>query len=155
MNMQARITRSISPNKSVISEATGNVQRLANEATLVTFGKILNLTPAPFFIVADSTGKTIFEIESPDTVGTYRTYYYERLPFSLVPLKMGVEYVDNGVRLSTGDGEIHLWSTGQRSESILVTKPGLYQWFDVDEKGNWRGSEAFEATNVNLTSTVE
>ena len=149
-NMKARITQSISLQKPVISEATGNVQRLARGATLITFGKILNLTPAPFFIVTDSTGRIIFEIESCDTMGTYRTYYYQHLPFPLSQLDMEIESDADGVRLSTGDGREHLWSTGQRSKSIIITKPGLYQWFDQDEKGNWRGSDAFRATEETL-----
>lgn len=152
---QARIIQSITWGTTVVSEATGNVQRLSHGATLITFGRILNLTPAPFFIVADSTGKTIFELQSRDTMASYRTYYYPTLPFAFQPLEIKVEYLNNGVRLSTGDDKEHLWSTGQQAESIVVTKAGLYQWFETDEKGNWRGSKAFEATGLNLTLTTE
>lgn len=155
MNHTATLHRSFGWSKPLITESTGNAQRLQNGGTLISSGQILNLTPAPFFAVYDSTGKLIFEIESLDTMATYRTYYYAHLPFAVQPLKINVEYVNNGVLLSTGDGEEHLWSTGQRSKSIIVAKTGWYQWFDTDEKGNWRGSEAFHATTENLTATVK
>lgn len=142
-------------NNKLIAESTGNVQRLENGGTLISFGKIFEATPNLICAVVDPTGKPRFELMLPDTMGTYRTYYYEKLPFKIYSAVMDVEHEERGVYVLRTRGDLEeLWSTGQEAAAIEVTKPGFYQWFNRNEDGSYTGSNSILITQEMLNAPI-
>lgn len=138
-------------NDKLIAESTGNIQRLENGGTLISFGKIFEATPNVLCAVVDETGKPHFELVLPDTMGTYRTYFYPELPFEIQRAVMDVEMDDGKIVLRTRDDLEHLWSTGQTAAAITISEPGTYQWFRRNEDGSFTGSNSIRITREMLT----
>lgn len=116
-----------SKNKTIISEATGNAQRLKNGNTLINFGKIQNGHPNIIFEEVNKKGKVIFSLSHSDTMGSYRAFHYKELPKN-IKLPEIVKNKQNGQLLLTlkNKYQSYLWSNGATSNEITVDKPGVY-----------------------------
>lgn len=114
----------------IVSEATGNARRAPAGTTLVNFGKIKNGVPNVTMMLVDEQQQPIFELAFKDTIGTYRGYYYPTLPFQLRRPKVTVTKTNEGWKLEAEKGHAtYHWSTGEKSASLAVKKPGTYYVF--------------------------
>lgn len=124
----------------LVSESTGNTQRLANGNTLVNFGQILDFTSCTMFTVVDPNGKSVFDLTFADTLGTYRAFFYPGEPLQLPRPQVSCKWEDEGFQLSVDCNNSCCWSTGENSNSILVTKPGTYYVLVPFLSGGYIGS---------------
>ena len=102
------------------SRAMGNMQRLDNGNTLIGWGA-LNPDNAVFTVYRpDST--LVCELYFPDTLVSYRSYYFEELPFALHRPVITCTPEGNVFHLTAEPvGTTYLWSTGATSQTIIVT----------------------------------
>jgi len=111
----------------IISEATGNAQRLKNGNTLINYGKIANGTPNITFEMVKPNKQKIYSLSFADTMGTYRAFYYEELPFKLKQPQVKVQHKKGKCTLTIENNyATYQWNTGETSKTITVTKPGRY-----------------------------
>lgn len=130
----------------LVTESTGNAQRLSDGRTLMSFGKILNRTPNVLFAVIGANNKMEMQCSLPDTAGTYRTYYYPNLNFTF-ERPITVNFWDrNYLSLATEDSSVVMWSNGLVSNGIQLKEPGTYQYFIENGDGSYTGSEPFVLT---------
>lgn len=121
----AKLVWSHIPNKNYWSSGYGNVQRLSNGNTLVSFGRCddSNL----LFNVTKPNGKKIFELVTDDSLRNYRTYYYQSLPFKMKRPKITCVSINNQWFLQAQEGyNSYSWSNGQTDRNILLKEKGIY-----------------------------
>lgn len=128
INKTATLVWSYSQNLSAASSFTGNVQRLSNGNTVMSFGGLINTTNP--LVVLNSSGSKIFEITFPDTAYSYRFFNYETLPFSLRRPEIAC-YSESGNYYfeAPASYQSYKWSTGDTTRRIQITQPGNYQVF--------------------------
>ncbi len=102
----------------------GNVQRLPNGNTLINFG--ISTTPA-LFAVINTKGEKIFELAFKDTLRSYRVFYSPALPARIKRPAITIFEKDGKHYLDAGSGYAsYLWSSGERTQTISISKPGGY-----------------------------
>jgi len=105
-----------------ITVGRGNVQRLDNGNTLVSYGMSSGNNVA--FVVVDSFGHRLFEM---DNFRTFKAYSYPSLPWQVNQPQIscidsaGLTYLDAGDEYNS-----YQWSTGDSTRRILITAPGDY-----------------------------
>jgi hypothetical protein len=133
----------------IVSEATGNAQRLKNGNMLISYGKIEHGTPNITFEVVDYQKATkMIQVYFDDTVGTYRTHYYEELPFTLPQPHLEVKSSGNKRIIRSAESfRFYQWSNGEKTREITTEKSGSYYVFVSDDGEKfWRS----ETKNVTL-----
>ena len=131
----------------IYSRSQGNVQRLANGNTLISYG---DLTPENVvFKVVDSANRKIFEVSFPDTLITYRSFNYPSLPWllnrpSISCVGDSSQYV---LQADSGYGS-YIWSTGDSTQSIVVSDTGNYYVFVPYGEGGFISSENYLVTDT-------
>lgn len=130
----------------IISEATGNAKRLKNGNMLVNYGKIEHGTPNITFEVINyqKTAK-IIQVYFEDTVGTYRTHYFDDLPFTLP--RPGLEIKSSGgshIIRTQKPFRFYQWSNGAETPEITVEERGNYYVFVSDDGVKFWRSETKE-----------
>jgi hypothetical protein len=101
------------------SVAMGNAQRLGNGNTLIGWGA---LSPDnAMFTVVDPDGTPVSELYFEDTLSSYRSYYFEELPFTIDRPQIacaiqGAMFELTAIHANSG----FRWSTGELGPSILV-----------------------------------
>ena len=136
------------------STAMGNAQRLGNTNTLVDYGLITS--DSVTFVVVDTAGNKMFELDGPHT---YRVYNYPSLPFQLHRPNIscfdsvGVTYLDAGANHIS-----YLWNTGATTRVIAIPHTvAHYQVFVPYGDGGFMGSELFiinDTTNLCSSTSV-
>lgn len=112
----------------LISEANGNVQQLPNNHVLISYGKIEFGTPnLTFEIINKKSKKAVLQAYFTDTMGTYRTFYYKKLPFK-IPTEKLLAKNNNGIyTISTPKKyATYIWSDGSKEETLTTNKKGTY-----------------------------
>jgi Arylsulfotransferase (ASST) len=111
----------------IISEATGNAQRLSNGNTLINYGKIENGKPNITFEEVNMSKQKIFSLSFADTVGSYRAFHYPSLPFKLRQPKLRIKKKGTDYYLEVKKKyKSYLWSTGATDEQIKITQAATY-----------------------------
>lgn len=101
------------------SRAMGSAQRLSNGNTLVGWGA---LTPDnAMFTIYGPDSSLVSQLYFPDTLVTYRAYFFDDLPFTIDRPQIICTQVGNSYELSAlPNGTNYLWSTGETSQVITV-----------------------------------
>jgi len=150
--MTARLVWSFENEQKIISEATGNMQRLPNGNTLINYGKIANGTPNITFEEVTTTKKKVISLSFSDTVGSYRAFHYSQLPFTIhqpivkAKIKNGRYYLR-----VTKPHSGYSWSNGLNSQEIEITQPGKYYVYVPYGDGGWISSKLIIVTNELLS----
>jgi hypothetical protein len=145
--MTATLVWSHTEGDTVYSRSQGNMQRLANGNTLISYG---DLQPDNIvFNVVDSTNRKIFEISFPDTLITYRTFNYPSLPWSLNRPSISCA-LDSGMFYLQADSghSVYRWSTGDSTQSIAITDTGTYSVFVPYGDGGFLCSNFYVVTDT-------
>jgi len=129
------------------SKARGNVQRLNNSNTLVNYGRLD--TADVCFVVVDSLGYKVFELNSADHMDPYRVLNYATLPWQITRPQvncfdsLGVTYLDAGAgHLS------YRWNTGDSTRIIPVKLSGDYFVYVPYGEGAFISSEKINVTDA-------
>ncbi|MCC6369577.1 MAG: aryl-sulfate sulfotransferase [Bacteroidia bacterium] len=126
----AKVIRNYSNENRIISEATGNVQKLDHGTILINYGKIQGWKNNITFEVITIKGQKLFLGAFRDTLGSYRTYYHGRPNFKIELPKIKSTKKDTLTCLTTRRKyKYYFWSTGEETPSINASKPGKYHVF--------------------------
>lgn len=106
----------------ITSIATGNFKRNKNGISLINYGKTnkgaINITCE----LINQKKEVIQTLSFKDTIGTYRAFFYTKLPFKLKQEPLIISKKDNVYTLSTKRKyNYYLWSTGETTAQILIT----------------------------------
>lgn len=125
------------------SVAMGNVQRLSDGNTLIDWG-FLSPDNAVFTVYGLDSNR-VRELRFLDTLSSYRSYYFDTLPFTLHRPGITCAQVDSGYQLTAEDGwQVYAWSNGDTGQ---VTMAGLFDTVYVEvrfgQPNGWLRSEPF------------
>ena len=139
----------------IICEATGNAQLLENGNLLVSYGKIEGYQPnITFEMISKKENTKLLQVYFDDTIGTYRTYYYEKLPFKL--MRPAIRYEVSGGRkvLSTSRKfSYYAWSTGAQTAEIIPENPGDYFVYVSDDGKSYYRSKIIRIKRLKRAAT--
>ena len=145
--MQATLVWSHCPDTGLFSSATGNMQRLTNDNTLLDYGMVDQLTTT--FEVVNPAGDLIFQIRFNDTLQTYRAFNYETLPWDLHRPVITCTEINQQYFLDAGPGHAsYRWSTGETTQMIQVVDTGVYSVFVPKGTDGYISAEPFVVSNI-------
>lgn len=121
VNKTAKLIWSYSNKNKIVSIATGSFKKHKNETALISYGKTnkeaINITCE----LLNNKSQIIQTISFKDTLGTYRAYFYTKLPFKLKQESIVISKKDSLYLLSTKQKyKYYLWSTGETTAEISV-----------------------------------
>lgn len=146
INKTATLVWSYTQNPNTVSAFTGNVQRLSNGNTVMSFGGLINSTNP--FVVVNPEGNKVFELTFPDTAYSYRFFNYGTLPFALNRPSVQCYNENGNYYLETPAGfNSYRWNTGDTTRRIQITQTGKYQAF-VNYGIGYMGSEVKTVSNM-------
>ena len=129
----------------MVCSSAGNLQRLSDGNLLIGYGKQDNAGNKLAVEIIDSTGKTQARCWYGDSLFTYRTFFYKKIPFTIERPEINILSLKNKHILSTTKKyKFYRWSNGKTSSSIVEIKPGRY-FVDVSNDGEsyfrayWQG----------------
>lgn len=134
-------TWSYTQSPALVSSGAGSAERMQNGTTLLAFGAIENNRENIACTLVDSSGKIIFSLAFADTMSTYRAYGYPAFPFSLHRPVMNYSVHENYIEANAGEEPDCLWSTGESSPTIRISKPGVYYLLRPCDYGGFLWSE--------------
>lgn len=151
----AFVTWKYSNENTIVSEATGNAQVLKNGNLLVSYGKIEGYKPnITFEVISKRKNKKLLQVYFDDTIGTYRTHYYEKLPFELVKPAIRAEVLKGRKVLSTPQKySYYAWSTGEQTPEIIPEKPGAYFVYVSDDGKSYYRSRIIRIKRLKRAAT--
>lgn len=148
INLKATLTWQYIKNKNQFSLATGNVQRLKNDNTLVNYGFIQK--QATVFDIVDSIGNKHTSMAFNDSLSTYRAFNYRDFPWTIKRPIISCKMVNNVYYLDAGAGYTnYLWSNGATTQSIKLDSIGHYTVLVPAGNGGFLGSEGFQVSDIN------
>lgn len=110
---------------SFFARAMGSFQTMANNDRIVGYG--LDYRPDPSFVHVDDNDNIITEVHLKDSIVTYRTFASE-LNFNLNNPEIICSPGSGTATLTAPSGYTkYAWSTGETSQSIIVSDTGTYQ----------------------------
>jgi hypothetical protein len=131
----ATLTWSHSNPKNIYSQAAGNVQRTRDGYTLVNYGKTSpggqNITVE----LLDKLNEKMLTLSFPDTMASYRAYYYGALlvkteqPELKVVQKNGIDYIT-----TVKSYKKYLWNNGKTGPETELVKGEIYVFVSNDGK---------------------
>jgi hypothetical protein len=147
-NFEATLAWNYVNNLAAFSLATGNVQRISNGNTVISYGA-LNVG-AQTFNVVDTFGVKHFELVFDDTLISYRAFNYPLLPFTLQrPQLTCINNNGQYYLTTTGHYNQYVWNTGDTLAAIPVSNGQTYQVFVPIGNGGYISSEILEVTDIN------
>lgn len=130
----------------IFSRSQGNTQRLANGNTLISWGDLRNKSAV--FSVVDPLNNTVFEVSSPDSLVTYRTFNFDSVPWLHNRPNVTCWSDSSGHFLVADSGHsYYLWSNGDTTQSIALTTNDTFFVFTPIGDGGFIGSESFIVTD--------
>lgn len=130
------------------SMATGNVQRISNGNTVISYGALNTGTQT--FNVVDTFGTKHFELTFDDTLISYRAFNYPLLPFALHRPQLTCVNNNGQYYLTTTEHyNRYVWNTGDSSAAIPLSNGQSYQVFVPLGMGGYVSSEILEVTDIN------
>ncbi|MEO5570602.1 MAG: aryl-sulfate sulfotransferase [Bacteroidia bacterium] len=146
VNKTAGLVWSYTRDSAICSYATGNVQRVSDNRTLIDFGAMVNSNIC--FTLVDSLNNTLAELSFGDSAISYRSFFYPSLPWSFYRPQLNCYQQGASFYLETTAGySSYLWSTGETAASIQISSPGNY-YVSVPYGEGFIRSEIFLITNL-------
>lgn len=120
LNLTATLTWSYMYDPGMNSIATGGMQRVSGNRSLVNFGSLINHNIC--FAFVDSLNNMLSELSFADTSFSYRTFFYPSLPWSFNrPLINCYQQGTDFYLETTTNYSSYLWSTGDTTSSVQIT----------------------------------
>lgn len=123
----AKLVWSYSNSEKIFSQAAGSVQRIRNNFTLINYGKISNDSKNIAFELLDRSDKKLVTVLYPDTMASYRAFYYDNCPIKIRRpnlMKCNPDYITTDKPY-----KYYQWNTGETSAKIKVVKGKVYYVF--------------------------
>ena len=147
-SLKATLAWSYINDSASFSLATGNVQRISNGNTVISYGA-LN-AGAQTFNVVDTFGVKHFELVFDDTLISYRAFNYPQLPFALHRPQLTCVNTNGQYYLTTTENyNAYRWNTGDSTAAIPVNNGATYQVFIPIGNGGYISSEILGVTDMN------
>jgi len=145
-NLTATLVWSYVNNPSIYSTAMGNMQRHANGNTLINYGWYRGSNT--LFTVVNPAGAKVFELSFPDSLRSYRSFFYPELPFGLIRPTITCTEISGQFYLDAGAGySSYKWSNGATTQMIPVTTVGSFAVFVPMGTGGYISSENYVVSN--------
>jgi len=126
---------------SFYARAMGNHQVVNNDYHLINYGNCYR--PNPSIVLIDSLGNLFTEINFTDSVFSYRSFYYDSIPFNFKRPQINCINDGPNIVLSAPAGySKYIWSTGETSQSIRINTIDTFQVW-VNYGIGMLGSEPF------------
>lgn len=150
VNWTATLTSEFIHPTGATSTAMGSYQVLTTGEQLLGYGRIMR--PEPSATLADASGNVLGEFYLADSVVSYRFLHFD-LNLPVRPQLFCNEINGTLVLEVEGSHNNILWSTGETTQSIVISQSGTYQAW-VDQGIGMLGSEpfVFDAFNPNNCS---
>lgn len=123
----AKLVWSYSNSEKIFSQAAGSVQRIRNNFTLINYGKISTDSKNIAFELLDRSDKKLVTVHYPDTMASYRAFYYDNCPIKIRRpnlMKCSPDYISTDKPY-----KYYQWNTGETSAKIKVVKGKVYYVF--------------------------
>lgn len=131
---------------SFFARAMGSHQVDPNNKHLINYGN--NYRPNPSFLLTDANGNILTEMNFRDSVMSYRSFYYDDIPFTFQRPQISCNNTGSQIELSAPIGHTnYVWSTGETSSTIVVNTTDTFQVW-VDHGMGMLGSEPFIVTDI-------
>jgi hypothetical protein len=132
--------------------AMGSMQRLDNGNSLISWGTMEpgNAT----FTVYRPDSTRVCELFFPDTIASYRAYYFDDLPFTLHRPQITCQFQDPLYLLTATGGASFEWSTGATGPSILAAADDTVYVEVPTPSGGFLRSEPFVPADHCLSTGV-
>jgi hypothetical protein len=112
-----------------------------NDYHLINYGNCYR--PNPSIVLIDSLGNLFTEINFTDSVFSYRSFYYDSIPFNFKRPQINCINDGPNIVLSAPAGySKYIWSTGETSQSIRINTIDTFQVW-VNYGIGMLGSEPF------------
>lgn len=147
-NKTARLVWSYTYDSTIYSGGGGgNVERLKNSNTLVSFGNTSDKTHNPNFVIVDSSGAKVFDFRFKSRAVCYRVFNYSTIPLKPQP-QLGLRDSSGGIYLMLQNkDDLQLWNLGDTS--VLITQPGEYCLYIPYGDGGFISSIPFKIDRAN------
>lgn len=131
-----RITWQYQPKERLVSEANGSIQLAKKQVLLANYGKVEYGKPNITFELLHQKSKSqVASLYFPDTIGSYRSFYYKTLPIKWPRVVLTKKKIDQETRIYTKPAYTYYrWNTGATTPFIVISKPGTY-WAYVSNDG--------------------
>ncbi len=105
----------------IVSSATGNFKKNKDGTKLINYGKTNKEAINIMYELLNDKNEIIQSVSFKDTLGTYRTYYYKKLPIKLHPETIVIIKKEDSFILKVKNKFNHyLWNTGETTPEITV-----------------------------------
>ena len=126
----AKVIWSYSNSKPITSISTGNLQKINKKLWLMNYGnmrsKVTNITCE----LLNNKKQAIRTLSFKDSLASYRTFFYSKLPFKLKQPVIKTAKNDSVIVLSTKQKyNYYLWSNGEQTPEIKTTLPQNFYVF--------------------------
>jgi hypothetical protein len=151
-NKIAKLVWSYIYDSTLTSLGRGNVQRINNTTTLVSFGTLSENKMC--FVAVDASGQKIFQLDFKNGSNAYKVYNYPKLPWQLHRPQItcidsgGISYLDAGAGYSG-----YQWNNDSTSQIIQVLKPGDFTVFVPYGDHGFISAETFTVSDVHGCKT--
>lgn len=132
-----KVTWQHQPTEHLVSEANGNTQLVSDKLLLASYGKIEFGKPnITYEIINRKTHQPVLQVSFQDTIGSYRCFYYPKLDVAWPLLRLTKKKVNGSMVLEApANYNNYIWSTGETSNEIIITKSGEY-WLYASSDGD-------------------
>jgi hypothetical protein len=142
-NLTAQLIWSYTYDSAMYSNAMGNVQYLENLNRVIDYGDPNTARNVCFNVVRQDKSK-VFELSFHDTLNSYRTFYYDHLPWSLNRPQITCYDSSGSHYLDAGPGyAAYSWSNGSTTRIIQITSADTFAVFVPYGQGGVISSEDF------------
>lgn len=125
----AKVIWSYSYNQPITSISTGNLQKINKKLWLINYGNIRSKANITCELLNDKK-QAIQTLSFKDSLASYRTFFYPKLPFKLKQPVIKTVKNDSITVLSTKQKyNYYLWSNGEQTPEIKTTLPQNYYVF--------------------------
>jgi hypothetical protein len=133
----------------VVCDAAGNTQKLKSGKRLINYGNIEGcLSPNITCEIIDKKMNPLVNIRFKDTCGSYRTFFYEKLPFPIQRPALRKIRKNGHFYLTTKKPySQYLWSTGEETSEIIYDQHKSYYTYASPDgvtfirSKEWKGYE--------------
>lgn len=125
----------------IVSQANGNVELIDDTTRLISYGKTNKGAISITCEIVNLKNEVLQQLRFPDTLGSYRTYFYKQLPFTLKhPTLLVIKKGDRYLVKTEREYKHYIWNNGSTQTELLTAKPGSCYVYVSDDGVNYTRS---------------
>lgn len=127
-----------SSKRKIVSLANGNVEMIDGNTRLISYGKTKSKDLNVTFEIVNLQNEVLQTLSFPDTLGTYRTYFVNELPYKLNRPDLKIVQQEGHFVIKTKKNyKYYLWNDGSRKSEITTNTPSMCYVFVSDDGVNY------------------